>query len=308
MQTKLKPIGITLLGLAIVLFFLSATTNPIFHITINVSNNPAVQFTFPGKTSVTGSDGKPHISYKATETVSIQGFVSAGSSISNVQWKMDQGAWLDATFINSGGQTIPGAGLYQLLSTRADNVGFWDHTINLRFVASGTTKTFSLAFVLDLEGPASPPTIKWVGLIEGQTVSGTLNLRIVLTACSFIPKSAKITDTWPDTTKHDSSMTRIEYPTWSPSGERWGFELSWDTTKVPDGTHKLDVYIVDPNNNLFGPYSIFAGVTGGTEPFWRNPLETVERAITFACSISTFLIGLVFLFIPMPLPQVGKHF
>ena len=295
-----QPVGGALIVFALVLFLLSSTTL-VLHATFQVANSPTATFTVVGKTPDSNGD----YAFTASEAVTINVLITSPYGVTNVKCKMDQGSWYSATFLSSSGQTVTGTGLYRAFYTaRADGLGFgpnWPHTLYLTYdVLAQPSQSFTFTFQLALSGPASPPSVTWVYPTPGGTVSGSVTIKVAFPALSFTPSKVEFIDIWPDKSQHPLMPVTVlnNYPSWTPSGERFGATVTWDTTRVPDGTHEVQCYVYSPNNDKFGPYSLFGGVEGGNEPFWRNPFETVERMALFITSVITGLVGAFLVFSP----------
>ena len=299
-----QPVGGALIVFALVLFLLSSTTL-VLHATFQVANSPTATFTVEGKTPDSNGD----YAFTAHEDVLINAMVTSPSPVTNVKSKMDNGAWTSCDLMNLAGQTVAGCGLYRAFAsdwfgTDASGLGFgpnWPHTLYLKYdVLAQPSQSFTFTFQLALSGPASPPSVTWVYPTPGGTVSGSVTIKIAFPALSFTPSKVEFIDIWPDKSQHSLTSVTVlnNYPSWAPSGERFGATVTWDTTKVPDGTHEVQCYVYSPNNDKFGPYSLYGGVEGGSESFWRSPFDTVERMALFVSSLVMGLAGAFLVFSP----------
>jgi len=302
MQRTLKTIGAGLLGLSLILFFISSTSLVMQSITVVVENLPA-------HPTVTQWLCCPDPLY-STNPIRIEWWASSQETIDKVEYKLDQGLWVTITPPNTGdfdftpdASGIAGNGHYVFKRNvpQYQDFGPGSHTVYVNLYHGATKYPFSNTFTPTPTGTWVLNGI-WVEPTDGATVSGTINIWVKAGQITDFPTSVELMVD----TKVVSTLTYIEYPSWG-SGSRYGWQTTWDTRTVSNGAHQLQVDFWK-GSQLY-TMSILAYFTNQTQEFWVNPLSTIERTIILSFSICSFIVGFVFLIIPTPtVTRLGKHF
>jgi len=179
----------------------------------------------------------------------VRGFVSiplnvTGSGVSSVNFSIDFGSSVDIT----GNKSLT-------MDTR--NLADGAHTVSVTasdVVGHSTTQNFRV-IVLN-----SPPRIFVGNPINGSTVAGRVNI-------SFYPQSAYVS----------SVRVRIDDQAFPSSGTSY----TWDTSKVPDGVHTLQIFAVDQAGNNSTTLVSFRTNTQALVA-QREQIGTLSSILTFA--------------------------
>lgn len=204
-----------------------------------------------------GSDGAPSVSWvNPSDGTSVSGTVTIridasdtedGDDSLTVEYSVDGGSWTMASYNSSTG--------YYEDAWDSTGVSDGEHTLDARATDSASnTGTSSVTFTTD--NVDSAPSVAWVSPSDGDTVSGSVSIRIDATDDA-------------DTEGSPTVEWQVDDGTWrtatydSSSGY---YEDTWDSTGVSDGEHTLDARASDSAGNVSAQSTVTVTVTTNAVP------------------------------------------